>query len=98
MTRDHPLCLTDSYRSYGAQVDVYGRKPHLAAVPGTSNHGLGLAVDLCGGVQTFGTAAYRWMKANAPAYGWVHPSWAEPGGSRPEPWHWEFVGVPDERG
>ena len=34
------------------------------------------------------------MKANAPAYGFVHPDWAEPGGSRPEPWHWEYVGVP----
>ena len=94
MARDHDVCLTDSYRSYAAQVDVYGRKPDLAAVPGTSNHGLGVAVDLCGGVQSFGTPAYRWMKANAPRYGWVHPSWAEPGGSRPEPWHWEFVGVP----
>ena len=92
MARERDLCLTDSYRSYGAQVDVYGRKPNLAAIPGTSNHGLGLAVDLCGGVESFGTPAYRWMKANAPRFGWVHPSWAEPGGSRPEPWHWEYVG------
>ena len=94
MAEAYDLCITDSYRSYGAQVDVYARKPGLAAVPGTSNHGLGVAVDLCGGVETFGTPAYRWMKANAPRYGWVHPSWAEPGGSRPEPWHWEFVGIP----
>ena len=93
MARERDLCVTDSYRSYGAQVDVYGRKPDLAAVPGTSNHGLGLALDLCGGVESFGTEAYRWMKANAPRYGWAHPSWAEPGGSRPEPWHWEYVGV-----
>ncbi len=86
------LCVTDSYRSYAAQVDVYQRKPGLAAVPGTSNHGWGIAVDFCGGVQSFGTPAYQWMKANAPRFGWVHPSWAEPGGSKPEPWHWEFVG------
>ena len=51
MARERDLCVTDSYRSYGAQVDVYGRKPDLAAVPGTSNHGLGLALDLCGGVE-----------------------------------------------
>jgi len=88
----HPVCVTDSYRSYGAQVDVYGRKPGLAAIPGTSNHGLGLAVDFCGGVESFGTPAYLWMKANAPTYGFVHPAWAEPGSGRPEPWHWEFAG------
>ena len=87
-----PLCLTDSYRSYPAQVDVFRRKPGLAAVPGTSNHGWGRAVDLCGGVETFGGEAHRWMQANAPRFGWTHPSWAEPGGSRPEPWHWEHVG------
>ncbi|HEU0101910.1 MAG TPA: M15 family metallopeptidase [Mycobacteriales bacterium] len=90
----HPLCVTDSYRSYGEQVDVYARKPGLAAVPGSSNHGLGVAVDFCGGVETFGTPEYLWMQAHAPAYGWVHPAWAEPGGSRPEPWHWEYVGTP----
>jgi len=84
------LCITDSYRSYSAQVDLYGRKPSLAALPGTSNHGWGVAVDLCGGVDKFGTAQYQWMVANAGRYGWVHPSWADQGGSREEPWHWEF--------
>jgi hypothetical protein len=87
-----PLCVTDSYRSYAAPVDVYRRKPELAAVPGTSQHGWGLAVDLCGGVQTYGSAAFQWMKANAPRFGFHHPSWAEPSGNRPEPWHWEFHG------
>ena len=83
--------ITDSYRSYAEQVDVYSRKPDLAAVPGTSNHGLGVAVDLCGGAERFGSPMYLWLKANAPSYGFVHPGWAEPGGSRPEPWHWEYV-------
>lgn len=86
------LCVTDSYRSYAAQVSVYRRKPQLAAVPGTSLHGLGIAVDLGCGVQRFGSSSYRWMKANAGRFGWVHPSWAEPGGSMPEPWHWEYRG------
>jgi hypothetical protein len=84
------LCITDSYRSYPQQVALYAQKPSLAALPGTSNHGWGLAVDLCGGIQRFGTAEHRWMNANAGRYGWVHPRWAGPGGSRPEPWHWEF--------
>jgi hypothetical protein len=87
-----PLCVTDSYRSYAAQVSVYHRKPGLAAVPGTSNHGWGLAVDFCGGIQTSGSPAYQWMKANAGRVGFFHPSWAEPGGSKPEAWHWEYRG------
>jgi len=85
------LCITDSYRSYASQVDLYARKPSLAALPGTSNHGWGVAVDLCGGIQKYGTQQYRWMKAHAPAYGWVHPAWADQGGSREEPWHWEYA-------
>ncbi len=85
-----PLCVTDSYRTFEEQVRLYGVKPALAAVPGTSNHGWGLAVDLCGGAQSFGTADYAWMRANASRFGWQNPSWALPGRGREEPWHWEF--------
>ena len=86
------LCVTDSYRSYSEQVSVYHRKPGLAATPGTSEHGYGKAVDLCGGVERFGSDAYRWMKANSGRFGWYHPGWAEPSGSKPEAWHWEYGG------
>ena len=88
-----PLCLTDSYRDYPGQVDVFRRKPGLAATPGRSQHGWGLAVDLCGGVQTFGSEPHEWMQLNAPAFGWRHPAWAGQRGSRPEAWHWEFSGA-----
>jgi hypothetical protein len=91
-TTGSPLCVTDSYRSYQDQVAVYQSKPGLAAVPGTSEHGWGKAVDLCGGVERAGSPAYEWMKANARRFGWFHPDWAEPSGSRPEAWHWEFSG------
>lgn len=83
-----PLCVSDSYRTYGSQVAVFRHRPSLAAVPGTSNHGWGLAVDLGCGVEHSRTAQYRWMAANAGSFGWVHPPWAfhDPF----EPWHWEF--------
>lgn len=87
-----PICITDSYRTYASQVKLYGEKPALAAVPGTSNHGWGLAVDLCGGIQTFGTPQYAWMVANAGRFGYLHPTWADPGNGREEPWHWEYAG------
>ena len=87
-----PICVTDSYRDYGSQVAVRAAKPTLAAVPGTSNHGWGVAVDLCDGVQVFGSPQHEWLRLHAMAYGWFHPSWAQAGGSKPEPWHWEFAG------
>jgi hypothetical protein len=75
--------LTDSYRSYDQQVDVAGRKGlysqgGLAATPGTSNHGWGMAVDADVDAQ-----GQQWLRDNGWKYGWVE--------SVPrEPWHWEF--------
>jgi hypothetical protein len=88
-----PPCITDSYRSLAAQIDVRRRKPGLAAIPGTSNHGWGLALDLCGGLQTAGSPQDAWMHENAGQFNWHHPGWAEPSGSKPEAWHWEMVGA-----
>ncbi|MFD0692174.1 D-alanyl-D-alanine carboxypeptidase family protein [Actinomadura fibrosa] len=82
------MCVTDSYRSLAEQHRVYAERPGFAAVPGTSNHGKGQAVDLCGGVQNSGSVQFNWMEANAKRYGWLHPAWAY---SNPfEPWHWEY--------
>jgi D-alanyl-D-alanine carboxypeptidase len=86
------LCVTDSYRDYATQIQVFKTKPNLAATPGRSQHGWGRAVDLCGGVQSYGTPPYLWLKQNAASFGFVHPDWAEPDGSKPEPWHWEYQG------
>lgn len=85
------VCVTDSYRTFAAQQQAYGAKPGLAAVPGTSNHGLAIAVDLCGGVESGQGAAYEWLRLRAEDFGWDNPEWARPDGSRPEPWHWEYV-------
>jgi hypothetical protein len=87
-----PICVASAYRSYEDQVRVYAERPGLAAKPGSSNHGWGTAADLCGGIQSFGSTTHAWMLTNAPLFGWFHPSWAEPSGSLPEPWHWEFGG------
>ena len=86
------LCITDSYRSRAGQELVHVQKPNLTATPGTSVHGWGLAVDLCGGIESFDSPQHAWMMTHGPAFGWHHPSWAEAGGSRPEPWHFEYEG------
>ncbi|WP_219459946.1 M15 family metallopeptidase [Nonomuraea rhizosphaerae] len=82
------ICVTDAYRNLAEQQSIYYRRPGFAAVPGRSNHGLGLAVDLCGGVERFRSVEFVWMEKNSKKYGWFHPSWAY---SSPfEPWHWEY--------
>ena len=87
----HPLRITDSYRSYEDQVRLKAIKPYLAAVPGTSQHGWGLAIDVGGSVPSGTSAEYVWMRTHAPDYGWDNPSWARPTGSKPEPWHFEYA-------
>jgi hypothetical protein len=86
------LGITEGYRSYDRQVEYWNRYQqgtgNLAAYPGTSNHGWGVSCDFGSGVQSYGTAAKRWMDANAARYGW------EPTGngfSSREAWHFDFV-------
>ncbi|MFE9242121.1 D-alanyl-D-alanine carboxypeptidase family protein [Nocardiopsis sp. NPDC006938] len=84
-----PMCVTDSYRPYHEQVRLFQEMlPGMAARPGTSAHGLGLAVDLCGGVNELDAPEHRWMLDHAPEHGWHNPEWARDGF---EPWHWEFT-------
>jgi hypothetical protein len=93
------LAPAECYRDYAGQVEMRNYwcgqgACHMAAVPGTSNHGWGKAVDFSDqfGSLTFDSAAYAWLKGHAGWFGWNHPGVMEPGGSVPEPWHWEWVG------
>ncbi|CAM4782004.1 unnamed protein product [Rotaria magnacalcarata] len=67
---------------------------NLAARPGTSNHGRGVALDLntnCGS-QTGakpncgGSGVYQWLKNNGHKYGFKRTV-------QSEPWHWEYAGA-----
>jgi D-alanyl-D-alanine carboxypeptidase len=80
------LCLASAYRTVGDQVAVKAQRGYLAAAPGVSPHGWAIAIDLC---YTDYKGQYGdWWIANAGAYGWIHPHWAET--SLYEPWHWEY--------
>lgn len=91
------LHISDAYRDLAGQQYQRARwcgqgKCGNAAVPGTSNHGWGKAVDL-GNLGGYNGESYLWLKANSTAFGWHHPAFMEPGGKGPfEPWHWEFRG------
>jgi hypothetical protein len=81
-----------SHRSFADQTYLYNRyrsNPSVyapAAVPGTSMHEWGLAIDLrCNGVPLNGdSSCLRWMRDNARKYGVYNL----PG----EPWHWSSNG------
>jgi LAS superfamily LD-carboxypeptidase LdcB len=75
--------ITDSYRPYSEQVDLVRRKGlysqgGLAAKPGTSEHGWGMATDL-----DLNSKALSWMKQNGEKYGF------EMNVPR-ENWHWAY--------
>jgi len=75
--------INDSYRTYERQVELVDRlglynDGGLAAVPGTSNHGWGRAVDL-----HLNGEALTWMRANGEKYGFVEDT-------PRETWHWAF--------
>ena len=91
------LCLVASYRDLSTQYELKASRGFYAASPGTSMHGWGLAIDLCS-KETGDSDVYSWLWANAPSYGWQNPSWAQLGGSKYEPWHWEFVSGVVEKG
>ena len=67
------------------------------AIPGTSEHQLGLAVDFNSVETSFeSTKEFRWLKENAEKYGFVNrypKDKTEITGINYEPWHYRYVGV-----
>lgn len=106
------LAVNSAYRSYEEQQKIYDEyfriydevtAASLVAVPGTSEHQLGLSVDLTsqsvidGQYGVFGsTPEYQWVIKNAHKYGFIlrYPSdKIEITGIANEPWHYRYVGV-----
>jgi zinc D-Ala-D-Ala carboxypeptidase len=75
--------VTDGYRSYAEQVSLAKTKGlyasgGLAAAPGTSEHGWGMAADL-----RLDPSALTWMRANGARFGFVETT-------PRESWHWAY--------
>lgn len=87
----YDLTINEAYRDCATQIRYRKELGEKAAPapPCISNHGWGLAADI--NVGGFDSPVYKWLEANAHKYGYVNPPWAKPGGSKPEPWHWEYA-------
>lgn len=107
----YELTIKSSYRSYADQEAIYNEyfsmydadyAASLVNTPGSSEHQLGLSVDLTssdvidGTYSTFGqTPAYQWVEKNAYKYGYIlrYPeNKSSQTGATNEPWHFRYVG------
>ncbi len=108
----HVLYAVSGYRSFGIQEILFNEKvkavgsrekaQRTVAPPGTSEHQLGLAMDLQSPSQTnlnrhFGeTAEGAWVAENAHRFGFIvryRREWEGITGIAYEPWHIRYVGV-----
>lgn len=106
------LVLRCGFRSYKLQKSIYSwnlktygyyEVTRYHALPGTSEHQTGLAVDLCceatnyeNNFDIIQTPEYAWLLNNAHRYGWIlrYPKHkTEITGYNFEPWHFRYVGV-----
>lgn len=68
----------------------------VVAVPGTSEHQLGLALDLIAEYDADSTATWNWLRENCRRYGFIlrYPAdKVEVTGISYEPWHFRYVGA-----
>jgi LAS superfamily LD-carboxypeptidase LdcB len=94
------LKINSAYRTYADQERVFKNNcsnaigtgqcqvrpgKNLTAIPGTSNHGFGLAVDFAnigGTLLSTSMPEYKWVAENAPRFGFKRIA--------SEAWHWEY--------
>lgn len=82
----HPVRVNSAYRSLAEQEGLIKRHGLLseggtAAAAGTSEHGLGISVDL-----SLSGEALRWMESHAARHGFGNTVAGEP-------WHWTYTGA-----
>ncbi len=106
------LVLRCGFRSYKLQKSIYSyalknygyyEASRYHALPGTSEHQTGLAIDLCckatnyeNNFSILNTPEYAWLLENAHKYGWIlrYPeNKTHITGYGFEPWHFRYVGL-----
>lgn len=98
---DQQRIYNEKYREYKAQgfTDEQAKKEteNWVAVPGTSEHQLGLAIDInADGIHSTGNEVYAWLKEHAHQYGFINRYPTDKTaitGVANEPWHYRYVGI-----
>lgn len=91
--------LTNQYMTqYNlSKADAAKKAATVILPPGTSEHNLGLAMDVCNTYDSFANSKeYAWLQKHAHEYGFIlrYTKEKQPiTGIVPEPWHWRYVGV-----
>ncbi len=89
----------DDYLAQGyTQEEAEAEARNWVALPGTSEHQIGLAVDISTADWNKQSAyvVWEWLEANCTRYGFIlryTEEWASMTGTSPEPWHFRYVGV-----
>lgn len=77
--------------------EAVARASEVILPPGTSEHNIGIAMDICSLYDSFAnTKEYAWLCKHAEDYGFIlryKAEWKSKTGIVPEPWHWRYVGV-----
>lgn len=87
----------DEYLSQGySESEAKKKAEEWVAIPGTSEHQLGIAVDInADGINSYGDEVYEWLLANSYKYGFIkrYPEdKTNITGIINEPWHYRYVG------
>lgn len=100
-TEKQQSLMEEKIASFEAEGYSHARAQEMAedwvALPGTSEHQTGLAVDInADGIHSAGYEVYDWLDQNAHKYGFIcrYPSdKTDITGISTEPWHYRYVGV-----
>lgn len=80
-----------------SESDAKTETERWVAIPGTSEHQLGLGVDInADGINSYGYEVYNWLAQNAYRYGFIYrypENKVAITGVANEPWHYRYVGV-----
>ena len=80
-----------------SESDAKTETERWVAIPGTSEHQLGLGVDInADGINSYGYEVYNWLAQNAYRYGFIYrypENKVAITGIANEPWHYRYVGV-----
>ena len=89
----------DDYLAQGyTQEEAEAEARNWVALPGTSEHQIGLAVDISTADWNKQSAyiVWEWLETKCAQYGFIlryTEEWASMTGTSPEPWHFRYVGV-----